>query len=292
MSITPFISSSRFAFQNVHKSRLSVHELLENLQNDIDFLFIQENPVSFIRNVPSNTNVQGDPLVGPVHHRKWQCVEKTSLQSTSQVAVYVNTRFLDDFQIFPNFSPSLDPNVLPVTLKHNVISSCSFTIVNVYNPPKTRNSAVRSLITLLPRLHDAVVIQGDFNLPSGIWDPAKNNSSPTSIDLFNHLSDEGFGLCNDEGAPTWTNRRGSYSVLDLVFIKDTVAALEPDIFVNLEGRGRSDHALLTLAFGSTEHWGWPYIPRVKKRKKGLSLTLQNRSVVGSLTPLATMSNSW
>ena len=260
MSVTTYLSKTRFAFQNVHKSRLTVHELLENLQSSIDFLFIQENPISFIRNVPSANNDKGDPLVGPVHHRQWQCVEKSVIHDSSQVAIYINKRFLDNFQIFPDFSPSLDPNVLPVTLKHNSIASCSFTIVNVYNPPKTRNSAITCLIGLLPRLQDTLVIQGNFNLPSGIWDPAKNNSSPLSVDLFNHLSDEGFGLCNDEGAPTWTNRRGSYSVLDLVFIKDSVSALEPDIFVNMEGRGRSDHALISLAFGTTEHWGRPYIP--------------------------------
>ncbi|KAF8712000.1 hypothetical protein AX14_013170 [Amanita brunnescens Koide BX004] len=231
------ISKTRFAFQNVHKSRLTVHELLENLQNDIDFLFIQENPVSFIRNVPSSNNSVGDPLIGPVHHRQWQCVEKSAIQNTSQVAIYINKRFLDQFQIFPDFSPSLDPNVLPVTLKHNLTTSCSFTIVNVYNPPKTRNSAIHSLVGLLPRLKDALVIQGDFNLPSGIWDPTRNNSPPTSVDLFNHLSDEGFGLVNDEGAPTWTNHRGSFSVLDLVFIKDSIHDLEPDVFINLEGRG-------------------------------------------------------
>ena len=155
---------------------------------------------------------------------------------------------------------SIDPNVLPVTLRHNSIASCSFTIINVYNPPKTRNSAITCLIDLVPQLRDAMVIQGDFNLPSGIWDPARNNSSPLSVDLFNHLSDEGFGLGNDEGAPTWTNRRGSYSVLDLVFIKDSLLALELDIFINMDGRGRSDHALISLAFGTTEHWGRPYIP--------------------------------
>ncbi|KAF8703921.1 hypothetical protein AX14_014102 [Amanita brunnescens Koide BX004] len=260
MSITDYISKTRFAFQNVHKSRLTVHELLENLKNDIDFLFVQENPFTFIRNVPSSNNEVGDPLIGPVHHRQWQCVEKTSIQASSQVAIYINKRFLENFQIFPNFSTNIDPNVLPVTLKHNIIGSCSFTVVNVYNPPKTQNSAVRALMDLLPHLPDALVIQGDFNLPSGIWDPSRNNSSPLSIELFNRLSDDDFGLCNDEGAPTWTNRRGSFSVLDLVFVKDSLVAMEPDIFVNLEGRGRSDHAILSLAFGTTEHWGRPYIP--------------------------------
>ena len=90
MSITTYLSKTRFAFQNVHKSRLTVHELLENLQNDIDFLFIQENPVLFIRNVPSSRSETGDPLIGPVHHRGWQCVEKTAHQEASQVAIYIN----------------------------------------------------------------------------------------------------------------------------------------------------------------------------------------------------------
>ena len=260
MSITPDIANTRFAFQNVHKSRLSVHELLETLQNDIDFLFIQENPSSFIRNIPSTTSDKGDPLIGPVHHRQWQCVEKTAIQSSSQVAIYINKRFLTEYQIFPDFSPTIDPNVLPVTMRHNVIRARHFTLVNVYNPPKTHNSAVYSLLRILPLFNDIMIIEGDFNLHSGIWDPARINSPPLPTELYNKLSDASFGLANDEGAPTWSNRRGSTSVIDLVFVNDALAPLSPDIFVNLEGRGRSDHALISLVFGTTEHWGRPYIP--------------------------------
>ena len=260
MSITPDIANTRFAFQNVHKSRLSVHELLETLQNDIDFLFIQENPVSFIQNVPSTTSEKGDPLVGPVHHRQWQCVEKTAIQPSSQVAIYINRHFLLEYQVFPDFSLAIDPNVLPVTLRHNIVRARHFTIINVYNPPKTRNSAVHSLLRMLPLFSDAMVIEGDFNLHSGIWDPARVNSPPLPTELYNKLSDASFGLANDEGTPTWSNRRGSTSVIDLVFVNDVLAPLLPDTFVNLEGRGHSDHALISLAFGTTEHWGRPYIP--------------------------------
>ncbi|KAF8702623.1 hypothetical protein AX14_014398 [Amanita brunnescens Koide BX004] len=118
--------------------------------------------------------------------------------------------------------------------------------MNVYNPPKTHNSAITSLLNSLPLFSDTVLIQGDFNLPSGIWDPNQNNSSPLSIELFNRLSDNDFGLCNDEGAPMWTNRRGGFSVLDLIFIHDSITSLEPDSFIDLDNRGRSDHALLSL----------------------------------------------
>ena len=291
MSITTHLSKTRFAFQNVHKSRLTVHELLENLQNEIDFLFIQENPVSFIRNLPSSQNEAGDPLIGPVHHRRWQCVEKTSLQPSSQVAIYVNVRFLDNFQIFPNFSPTLDPNLLSIMLKHNIIKSCSFTIINVYNPPKTHNSAITSLLHSLPLFSDAVLIQGDFNLPSGIWDPNRNNSSPLSVELFNRLSDNDFGLCNDEGAPTWTNRRGSFSVLDLIFAHDSLTSLEPDAFVDLDNRGRSDHALLSLSLGTTEHWGRPYIPSGEEEEdrfvQDLANSIQKRAATSHLHDIET-----
>ena len=105
-------------------------------------------------------------------------------------------------------------------------------------------------------------------------DGGAESRSDVSIELFNHLSDEGFGLVNDEGAPTWTNKRGSFSVLDLVFMHDSLISLEPDVFVNLEGRGRSDHAVLSLAFGTTKHWGRPYTgadhtsPVARKRKIG------------------------
>ena len=260
MSITTDISTTRFVFQNVHKSRLMVHELLETLQNSMDFIFVQENSLSFIRNVPSTTSETGDPLLGPVHHKQWQCIEKTSLQPSSQVAIYVNKRFLSNFQIFPDFSMDNDPNVLPVTFRHNLIKSRHFTIINVYNPPKTHNSAVLSLLRALPKFSDVMVIEGDFNLHAGIWDPARINTPPLSLQLFNSLSDAGFSLVNDEGAPTWTNRRGLFSVIDLVFINDALTSTFPDVFVNLEGCGRSDHALISLAFGTTEHWGRPYIP--------------------------------
>ncbi|KAF8686586.1 hypothetical protein AX14_003837 [Amanita brunnescens Koide BX004] len=251
-----------------------------------------KNPTSFIRNVPSTTNEAGDPLIGPVHHKQWQCIEKTAFQESSQVAIYINVRILTDFQIFPDFSASVDPNVLPVTLRHNMIKSKHFTLINVYNPPKSHNAAVRSLLTVLPRFKDTLIVQGDFNLHAGIWDPSRVNSPTFCVEFFNSLSDAGFGLANDEGAPTWSNRHGSSSVIDLVFINDSLRPLEPDIFVNMEGRGRSDHALISLAFGTTEHWGRPYIPSGEDEEdrfiKDIADSIQARSVIADVEEAVTM----
>ena len=165
-----------------------------------------------------------------------------------------------------------------------MLKSYSFTLINVYSPPKTRNSAIISLFSALPHFKDALIIQGDFNLHSGIWDLARINSPPFSVEFFNRLSDEGFGLANDKGAPTWTNRCGSFSVLDLVFVHDSLATLDPDVFVNLDGRGWSDHALITLAFGTTEHWGRPYIPSGEDEEDRFCQDLANSIRLRALHP--------
>ena len=83
----------RYAFQNVQKSRKTMHDLLETLKNSIDFLFIQEAPIHFIRKIPSTTSELGDDLIGPVIHRSWQCVDNRSVHPQSQVAIYVNACF-------------------------------------------------------------------------------------------------------------------------------------------------------------------------------------------------------
>ena len=88
-----------------------MHDLLETLKNSVDFLFIQEAPIHFVRNVPSAASELGDELIGPVIHRDWQCVDKRSIQPDSQVAIYVNKRLSSSFQLFPDFSPAIDPNV-------------------------------------------------------------------------------------------------------------------------------------------------------------------------------------
>ena len=91
----PFVNivshrNMRYLFQNAHKSRKTVHDLLDSRRNAIDILFIQEAPVNFVRKVPSATNPEGDDLVGPVIHKAWICVDRRLAFPDSAVAVYVN----------------------------------------------------------------------------------------------------------------------------------------------------------------------------------------------------------
>ena len=124
-----------------------------------------------------------------------------------------------------------------------------FNLINIYNRPNTRHSAIESLLRITPTLSNLAIVQGDFNLRSPLWDPLISTTSGLSERLFMTFSDLELNLTNDDSDPTWTNGRGSISVIDLVFCNDVLARVSPQLIVDLDSRGRSDHAIIFLAFG-------------------------------------------
>ena len=242
-------SHMRYLFQNVHKSRKTVHDLLDSRQNAIDILFIQEAPINFICKVPSATNPEGDDLKGPVHHKAWQCIDRRLTFDDSAVAIYLNKRIMTTHQAIVNDASVIHKDVLIVQVTSNKLKNMDFTIVNVYNRPGSGNKAVLSLLQVAPTIANIAVIQGDFNLHSPLWDEHITKGSGLATELFNTLSDCSLNLVNDDGIPTWTNSKGSSSVIDLLFCNDRLVALDPLLDVSLDDRGRSDHALISLIFG-------------------------------------------
>ena len=255
-------SHMRYLFQNVHKSRKTVHDLLDSRQNAIDILFIQEAPINFIRKVPSATNPEGDDLKGPVHHKAWQCIDRRLTFDDSAVAIYLNKCIMTTHQAIVNDSPAIHKDVLVVQITNNKLRNMDFTLINVYNRPGSGNKAIHSLLQVAPTITNIAVVQGDFNLHSLLWDERITKGSGLATELFNGLSDCSLNLGNDEGDPTWTNGKGAFSVIDLLFCNDRLATLDPFLIVSLHNRGRSDHALISLLFGcQIPHPGRPFITK-------------------------------
>ena len=152
-----FVSELKFAFQNIRKTRLQLHSLLETLQASTDLLFIQELPIYKVRNLASATSEEGDPLISSASHPQWVCVDKRSVYPESQVAIYVNKRILPTFSLFMDPFEVLSPNVLTLRLTRNTDQSSAM-FVCLYNRPTTRNEAVNTLISTLPLL-DLVISQ-------------------------------------------------------------------------------------------------------------------------------------
>ncbi|KAF8660927.1 hypothetical protein AX14_007307 [Amanita brunnescens Koide BX004] len=276
----------RYLFQNVHKSRRTVHDLLDSRRNAIDILFVQEAPVNFIRRVPSATNPEGDDLVGPVFHKAWVCVDRRLAFPDSAIAMYINKRLTSSYQLFPVEKANIHQDVLFLCLKHNFLKGYDFTVCNVYNRPGAKNAAVNSFLQALPSFTDLAVVEGDFNLHSPIWDSNVIKGSPTALALYANLSEAGLNLMNDEFHPTWTNRRGSESVIDLLFVSDRIIGGEPVVEVSLDTRGRSDHAILTCLFGSQiSRPGKPYIAKESEEEEEFCFFLG--SALASLQGLMT-----
>ena len=158
--------------------------------------------------------------------------------------------------------PEIHQDVLALQFKHNFLKGYDFTVVNVYNRPARANTAVQSLLRILPGLPNIAVIQGDFNLHSPLWDAGIQRGSNAALQLYSELSDLGLNLLNNEDEPTWTNGRGAESVLDLLFISDRLCPLDPFVEISMDNRGRSDHALISCLFGTQlPRPGTPYIAK-------------------------------
>ena len=257
----------RYLFQNIHKSRKTVHDLLDSCRNAIDIIFIQEAPINFICKVPSASNPEGDDLIGPAIHKAWVCVDRWLASPESAVAIYINKRLSNSYQLFPFERPDIHCDVLIIQLKHNFLKGHDFTIANVYNRPAHRNAAVELLLKIVHALPNLAVIQGDFNLHSPLWDSSVQKGSETALGLHVALSEAGMNLMNNEDQLTCSNGRGSTSIIDLLFISDRLCALEPSIDMSLDNRGRSDHTLITCLFGSQlPRLGKPFIARDSKEE--------------------------
>jgi hypothetical protein len=135
-------SHMQYLFQNVHKSRKTVHDLLDSRQNTIDILFIQEAPINFIHKVPSATNPEGNDLKGPVHHKAWQCINRCLTFDDSAVAIYLNKHIMSTHQAIVNNTPVIHKDVLVVQVTSNKLKNMDFTLVNVYNRPGSGNKAI------------------------------------------------------------------------------------------------------------------------------------------------------
>ena len=61
-----------------------------------------------------------------------------------------------------------------------------------------------------------------------------------------------------------------------------LAATSPQNIVDLDGRGRSDHAAIFLAFGKqSPHWGKPYIARDSEEESAFLMDVGNALIANA-----------
>ena len=81
-------SHMRYLFQNVHKSRKTVHDLLDSRQNAIDILFIQEAPINSYAKSPAPQTLKVTTLRGQFTTRHGSASTDVS-HLTTQPLLYI-----------------------------------------------------------------------------------------------------------------------------------------------------------------------------------------------------------
>ena len=203
-----------------------------------------------------------DSFLSHCIHAAWQEVHLFGKFPKTQVCIYVNRRLLSLYHLSVDPDASHDPNVLTLTLADR--RTChTATVVCLYNPPKTGNLAIHTLLHFLPNADDLMLLQGDFNLHSSDWDPQVLQTPRIATDLMAALTLSELTLVNDDGLPTWHHKHNKPAVLDLLFVADPLLRRCSCDFTNDKlGRGATDHSLLRLWIGRRSKTpGRQYIPQ-------------------------------
>jgi len=149
--------------QNVQKNNFLINIVLE-VNQSFDIIFIQELLWTTLRTIPSLTNCEGIPLVGIPNHPNWltSAREPYSSNDSSRVIIYINVRL-------SSFCFSLQKDII----NHKDILLASFFndntilwIINVYS--HFSHSTLKYLKDTEVNIMNLLIMTGDFNIRDSI----------------------------------------------------------------------------------------------------------------------------
>lgn len=246
----PVAAGLRVICANVQRSRPNTTLLLE--QNaDADIICLQEPCWTYVKQVASTTNGEGDEYHNTAHHRGFITL---GAREDSRVVVFVNRAR------WAHTSPRVrvdcinHADVLCVTMNFD---DRELTFINVYNDSRTF-AAVRALLDRAEHLPPVTFMCGDFNLRHPMWDRGERPlDAPGRRHQLRHRREceDLISLATDhlalelgnapDGPPTWySNNLGvREGVLDLLWI-DPALRDKAHLRIRDLDRNDSDHAPL------------------------------------------------
>ena len=204
----------RFLQNNVHRSNVITHTLLNSCTEHFDILLLQEPWRGRIGTGRSDTSSGGVDIYGGPQQRSWtQFIPvpgDVGLDKVSRVAAYVS-KARTDFSVVQRSDLIEHPDILILEVSSS--SGLLVLLVNVYNDSENTAASLLNDI-LLPDL--PTIITGDFNTNHDLWSTEKKDGSCSAKadKLVEWFTNNDFSLLNRKGEITYF-RKDTQSVLDL-----------------------------------------------------------------------------
>ena len=149
----------RIFSQNVHKSNFLINMILE-VNQDFNILFIQEPLWTTLRSILSSTNPKGVSLLEIPNHFNWLTFvrELSSFNKSPRVIIYINIRLSSLYFSFRKDIINHRNIILAFFFNNNFI----FWIMNVYSD--SSYTALKYLKDTKVNLLNLLIMAGDFNI--------------------------------------------------------------------------------------------------------------------------------
>ena len=217
-------SSIRIVQHNGYRSNISVTTALENC--DADILLVSE---------PWWGEIGGDNFGGVKHPGYDTLLPTQTVPADARPRVMAYVRRREDFQVALRVDLVQDLDFLLLEIQQRPHPSVLIAHIynqipggdpgDDYNPGHREWSFDRFKRLQLPDM--PVMVTGDFNLHSRVWDSFCTRTSARATDFLEWIEDHDYNILNDPREPTFISRdKRSKSVIDLTLVNRELVALD------------------------------------------------------------------
>ena len=239
---------------NVHRNNGRIHGFLQNDDKSFDIILVQEPWFGSIAATRSDTDPDGNPLMGFTANNKWfNIAPPYSNDTRPKVCAYVNKQTINQTLIVNHIPPS--PLLTPNTMVIDVLSPTNrnhvdLRIVNVYHDKPNSGHALSHLFSHELDATTPTIFLGDFNTHSPRWSLPHSTPSAWSHEFHEWMDKNGLETLNPDNEHTWKQPGSRPSIIDLALANESARffTLLSALTVSWEHSDGSDHAALLINF--------------------------------------------
>ena len=243
----------RFKSVNVHLKNGRMHGILQNDHQSFDIILIQEPWFDSVATLCSDTDPNGNSLMGFPANNKWFTLSPPySTDTRPKVCVYINRRTINQTYIVNHIPPS--PLLSSNSMVIDILSPANrnhidLRVVNVYHDKPETGHALSHILSHELDANIPTLFLGHFNTHSPRWSFPHSTTLSWAHTFHEWMDENGLETLNPINEHTWSQPGSRPSIIDLALANESSR-----FFTNLSSltvswtHSDSDHAALLINF--------------------------------------------